>query len=107
MKAIHRAARVLAPMLAVSLVVPNLLRAQEDADTGWTMLFDGKDVGGWEFYFRKAGADSRTITEAPAIAIAERGLRDRLGCVPTPAMPQADSERGFPFSTPDSRPGSQ
>jgi hypothetical protein len=38
--------------------MPTLLRAQEDAKKAWTMLFDGKDFGGWQFYFGKAGAEN-------------------------------------------------
>jgi len=58
MKTSHRVACVLVPMLAVTLAAPNLLPAQKDAEKGWTTLFDGRDVDGWNFHFGKEGTDN-------------------------------------------------
>jgi hypothetical protein len=35
---------------------PNLLPAEDDAEQGWTELFDGKDLDGWKFHLGKEGA---------------------------------------------------
>lgn len=70
MKTTYRAARVLAPVLAVTLLLPNWLRAQEDAEKGWTMLFDGKGLTGWQFYFGNAGAENEgTFTVQDGVLI--------------------------------------
>ena len=58
MKTSHRVACLLVSILAVTLAAPNLPSAQEDAEKGWTTLFDGKDVEGWKFHFGKEGADN-------------------------------------------------
>jgi len=70
MKTTLRAACLLAPILALALVAPHLLFAQEDTEKGWTMLFDGKDLAGWEFYFGKAGTENAgTFTVQEGILI--------------------------------------
>jgi len=70
MKTIQRAACALASILAVAVLAPNLLRAQEDAEKAWTMLFDGKDFAGWQVYFGKAGTgNDGTFTVQDGILI--------------------------------------
>lgn len=36
----------------------NLLPAQENAEEGWTALFNGKDLDGWKFHLGREGADN-------------------------------------------------
>ncbi|NLF71465.1 MAG: DUF1080 domain-containing protein [Candidatus Anammoximicrobium sp.] len=70
MQTIHQAACALAAILAVALAAPNLPAAQEDAEQGWTLLFNGKDLAGWEFYFGKAGTENKgTFTVQEGILI--------------------------------------
>jgi len=70
MKTSRRVACVLVPILAVVLAAPNLLPAQEDAEKGWTTLFNGKDLDGWKFHFGKEGTDNNgTFTIKDGILI--------------------------------------
>ena len=45
-------------ILTATLVLPTLLPAQENAEEGWTALFNGKDFDGWKFHLGKEGADN-------------------------------------------------
>ena len=58
MRTSRRVACVLVSILAVILAAPNPLPAQEDAEKGWTTLFNGKDLDGWEFHFGKEGSEN-------------------------------------------------
>ena len=58
MKASHRVACVLVPILVVTLGSPTMLPGQEDTEKGWTNLFNGKDLDGWKFHFGKDNADN-------------------------------------------------
>ena len=69
MNAPHRAVCVLVPILAVMFAAPNLLRAHEDTGKGWTMLFNGKDVEGWQFHFGTAADNDGTFTVKDGILI--------------------------------------
>jgi len=70
MKASHRVACVLVPILVVAFATPNLLPAEEETEQGWTRLFDGRDVEGWKFHFGKDNADNNgTFTVENGILI--------------------------------------
>ena len=54
-----RFATVLALAFAATFAVAKQLPAQEDAESGWTALFNGKDFDGWDFHLGKEGADNK------------------------------------------------
>ena len=70
MKRTYRIASTSAMLLMVMLAGPSLLSAQENAEEGWTPLFNGKDLDGWKFHLGKEGADNEdtfTIKEGVLI----------------------------------------
>jgi hypothetical protein len=48
----------LALALTAIVATPILGQAKEDAQKGWTTLFNGKDLAGWKFHFGKEGAEN-------------------------------------------------
>lgn len=58
MKRLHRLAGISLAVLVVALALPQLLRAEQDGEQGWTSLFNGQDIEEWQFCFGKAGAQN-------------------------------------------------
>ncbi len=58
MKKSTRVAFGLVLILTVMFTGLPLLSAQENAEEGWTDLFNGKDLDGWKFHLGKEGADN-------------------------------------------------
>ncbi len=46
-------------LLTLTLALPSVLPAGQNADEGWTPLFNGKDFDGWKFHLGKEGADNQ------------------------------------------------
>ncbi len=59
MSAPNRIASGLVLVLTMTLAGPGLLPAQENAEQGWTALFNGKDFDGWKFHLGREGADNQ------------------------------------------------
>jgi hypothetical protein len=57
-KTLFRVALVWTILLAAMLATPSLLSAQQPDQSGWTTLFNGKDLDGWTFHLGKDGASS-------------------------------------------------
>jgi len=66
----NRIASGLLLILTVTLTATKALPAQENAEEGWTALFNGKDLDGWKFHFGREGADNNgtfTVKEGTLI----------------------------------------
>ena len=59
MKSFPRIASGLILLLTLTLALPNILPAAENADQGWKPLFNGKDFDGWKFHLGKEAADNQ------------------------------------------------
>ena len=70
MTTLHRIATALALAFIATLAAPSLLHAQEDAEKGWTELFNGKDLDGWKFHLgREGGENEGTFTVKDGVMI--------------------------------------
>jgi len=58
MTTFHPVASALALVTAVTVAGPSFLHAQENAEKGWTELFNGKDLQGWKFHLGKEGTEN-------------------------------------------------
>jgi hypothetical protein len=66
----NRIASGLVLILTATLTGTRALPAQENAEEGWTALFNGKDFDGWKFHLGKEGADNNgtfTVKEGTLI----------------------------------------
>lgn len=70
MRTSHRIVSAIVLALSATLAGPDLLPAQEDAEKGWTTLFNGKDLDGWKFHLGKnGGGNDGTYTVKDGILI--------------------------------------
>ena len=70
MKTSHQIVSVLVLTLSVVLAGPRSLTAQEDVEKGWSTLFNGENLDGWNFHLGKEGADNNgTFTVKDGVLI--------------------------------------
>jgi hypothetical protein len=58
MKTFHRFVSAVVLISSLMLTTRSQLHAQEDPETGWSALFNGKDLDGWKFHLGRQGAEN-------------------------------------------------